>query len=402
MIKADLVLRGASEIRTCDGTVGEGPSGLVEKAALAMEKGDVVWVGPEKNLKREVEPLRDATEIDVAGRAVVPGFVDSHTHMVFAGSRAEEFAARAAGQRYEAGGILKTVAATRAASKEDLLTLTSDRATTMMRHGTTTAEAKSGYALDLEGETLLLEVLQEIHREHPLDLEITFCGAHALPEEYAGKPDEFIDRVCEMTSTVAPMARWCDVFCDEGAFTVEQSRRALEAGSAARLELRIHANELAPSGGAGLAAELKCASADHLIHLSEVEARALAEAGCVAVLCPVTALGLERFPDVALMREHGLPFAIASDLNPGSAYGESVQFAVAIATRTMGVGPEEALLAITRTAAQSLRRDDIGRLAPGCRGDAVVLACTTALELGYHAGINLIETIIKRGSVYTD
>lgn len=397
MKEATLVVTGASEIRTCHPEIGEGPTGRIERGALAADGERIVWVGEGSDLATEVEITDDTVTIDVPGRAVVPGFVDAHTHMVFAGTRPEEFAARAAGRPYEAGGILVTVEATKAASTDDLLEATRSRADVMLAHGTTTAEAKSGYALDEEGEARLLEVLTEIHETHLLDLEITFCGAHAIPSEHADDPDAFIEAICEMTPRLAERARFADVFCDEGAFTPDQSRRVLKAGLEAGLIPRIHANELAPSGGAAVAAELEAASADHLIHLTEEEAKALARAGCVGVLCPATALGLGRFPDAAMMLEAGMTLALASDLNPGSAYTENLQFAVDIATRAMGMGPEEALLAITSGAADSLRRDDIGRIVPGCLADLVVLASDTALDLGYHAGVNLAEMVVKRG-----
>lgn len=397
MIKADLVVVGASEVVTCDPSMGEGKTGRIERGAVAIADGKVAWAGRESDLAAEVATDGATAEVDASGRAVVPGFVDAHTHLVFAGERREEFAARAEGRAYEAGGILDTVAATRAATTEELLRLTLGRADVMLRHGTTTAEAKSGYALDAAGERRLLEVLNEVDRAHSLDLEITFLGAHAVPEEYRDRPDEFVDLVREMLPVCAPLARWCDVFCDLGAFTPEQARRVLEAGKAAGLAPRIHAGELGPSGGAAVAAEVGAASADHLLFLKEAEARALAAAGCAGVLCPATALGLGRFPDVAMMREQGMTIALASDLNPGTAYSESLQFAVAVATRAMRIGPEEALLGITRGGASALRRSDVGRVSPGCLGDLVVLAGDSALDLGYHAGINLVDLVIKRG-----
>lgn len=399
MIRADLVVAGASEVVTCDPSMGEGKSGRIERGAVAIAGGKVAWVGRERDLAQEVATDGATVEVDASGRAVVPGFVDAHTHLIFAGERREEFAARAEGRAYEAqaGGIFNTAAATRAATTQELLRLTLDRAGLMLRHGTTTAEAKSGYALDAAGERRLLEILNEVDRAHALDLEITFLGAHAVPDEYRGRPDEFVDLVCEMLPVCAPLARWCDVFCDLGAFTPEQARRVLEAGKAAGLAPRIHAGELGPSGGAAVAAEVGAASADHLLFLEEAEAKALAAAGVTGVLCPATALGLGRFPDVAMMREQGMTIALASDLNPGTAYSESLQFAVAVATRAMRIGPEEALLGITRGGASALRRSDVGRLSPGCLGDLVVLAGDSALDLGYHAGINLVDLVIKRG-----
>lgn len=385
----DVILRGASEIVTCDPALGR-----IERGAIVIEGERVAWVGRETDLRARP----GATQIDASGFAVVPGFVDAHTHLVFAGHRREEFSARAEGRPYKTAGILDSVAATRAATKEELLDAARVRAGHMLGHGTTTAEAKSGYALDVEGERRLLEVLAELDRTHPLDLEITFLGAHAVPE---GTPaDEYVELVCrEMTPACAPLARWCDVFCDTGAFTAEQSERVLRAGMAAGLTPRIHANELASSGGAGVAAALGAASADHLLYLDPGEAKALAAAGCVGVVCPVTALGLGRFPDVRRMEDAGMTLALASDLNPGMAPAGNLQFAMAVATRAMGMGAERALRAATAGGAAALRRTDIGRIAPGCLADVVVLATDSHLDLGYQAGANLAHTVIKRGRV---
>lgn len=391
----ELVVIGASEVFTSDPTLG-----TIKKGAVLVREEHVTWVGPQSELP-ELAP--DAVEIQAAGRAVIPGLVDPHTHLVFAGSRREEFAERAAGRRYEAGGILSTVDATRAVSTEELVGLTRDRADSLLRRGTTTAEAKSGYALDVQGERRLLEVLVEIGSIHPIDLEVTFCGAHAVPPEFAGRPDDYVEFVCDkMLETCAPLAKWCDVFCDVGAFTPEQARKVLDAGKRAGLEPRIHANELGSTGGARVAAEVGAASADHLLFLRPGEARALAAAGCVAVLAPVTAMGLGRFPNVRLMRNAGLTIALASDLNPGMAPSADLQLAIAVATRSMAMGPEDALLAATAGGAAALRRNDIGRLAPGCLGDLVILKGDSALDLGYHAGVNLAEIVIKRGKIVED
>jgi len=399
VVRADFLLTGASQIVTCS-EIGQDALGVVTKGTLAAAGGEVVWVGDQSQLASAVELDEDATVVDALGKAVVPGFVDAHTHLVFAGQRREEFAERAAGRSYSAGGILDTVSATRAASTDELLSLARARADAMLRHGTTTAEAKTGYALDLEGELRLLSVLTTLNDSHPLDLEITFLPAHALPEEFEGRPDDFIDEVVGWMPSAKGLARWCDVFCDIGAFDADQSAKVLDAGKRAGLGVRIHANELASSGGAGLAARMGAASADHLLYLSGAEASSLAMAGTVGVVCPVTALGLGRFPDVPLMKANGMTVALASDFNPGTAYSENIQFAIAIATRAMGIGPSEALFAATKGAADSLRRSDIGRLVPGAKADMVVLAAEDFRDLGYHAGVNLAEVVIKGGSIY--
>jgi imidazolonepropionase len=397
---ADLVIVGASEVNTCVPSLGEGASSRIVRGAVAVRGETIVWVGEETDLHSSVEMLRGATEIDAGGGAVIPGFVDAHTHLVFGGTRRDEFAARSAGQPYQAAGILDTVEATRKASTEDLTALTRDRARMLLEYGVTTAEAKSGYSLDVEGERRLLEVLTDIDRTEAIDLELTFCGAHAVPAEFEGRPDDYIDLVCdEMLELCTPLAKWCDVFCDVGAFSPAQAKRVLEAAKAFGLAPRIHANELGSTGGARIAAETGAASADHLLFLRPSEARALASVGCVAVLAPITALGLGRFPNVRLMKNAGLQIAIGSDLNPGAAPSANLQFALGIATRSIGMGPLEALVAATYGGASALRRDDIGRLAPGCLADVVVLSTESAKDLGYHAGVNLAELVIKRGNL---
>lgn len=397
MIDADLIVTGASEVRTCAPGIGDGPTGRIERGALAALDGRIVWVGKEDDLSKEVRLGNDGREHQADGKAVVPGFVDAHTHLVFAGSRREEFSARASGKPYSPRGILDTVSATRAASRDELLHLAMARADLMLAHGTTTAEAKSGYALEIDGELTLLEVLAEVHSLHAIDLEITFLGAHALPDDFEGRADDFVDLVCDMVPVVASAARWCDVFCDVGAFSPEQSWRILEAGKSVGLAPRIHANELASSGGASVAAAVGAASADHLIHADASEARSLAKAGTVGVLCPITALGIGKFPDASMMRQAGMTLALSCDLNPGTSYSENIQLAIAIATRSMRFSAEEALLAVTSAPAVSLRREDVGRLVPGCLADVVVLQGDSALDLGYHAGVNLASLVIKRG-----
>lgn len=319
--------------------------------------------------------------------------------MIFGGDRRLEFAARAAGRAYETGGILDTVRATRAASDADLLDLTLSRCDALLRAGTTTVEAKSGYALDPEGELRLLNILRAAGQIHAIDIELTFCGAHAVPAEFDGDSDAYVEHVCEeMLPLCAPAAAWADVFCDVGAFTPEQAERVLTSGMAHGLAPRIHANELASSGGAAVAARVGAASADHLLYLDPSEARGLAKAGCVGVLAPVTALGLGRMPDVGLMRDAGMTIALASDLNPGMAPNADLQLAAAIATRSMGMGPEEVLLAMTLGGAQALRRDDIGGIAAGKIADVLILASDSFLDIGYAAGGNLVDAVIKRGS----
>lgn len=394
-----LLVIGTSEVVTCDAHRGVGRVGRIEKGAVAIEDGRIAWVGSEADLPNRFRQ-DGVLEIDAQGRSIVPGFVDAHTHLIFAGNRREEFAARAQGKEYEAGGILTTVDATRRASDDELVRLVTERCDAMLHHGTTTAEAKSGYSLDLEGEIRLLRLLSEVHRTNAIDLEITFLGAHVVPPEFQGRDDDYVTLVCEeMMPAASGLAGWCDVFCDRGAFTPVQARRVLEAGKANGLAPRIHANELDHSGGASVAANVGAASADHLLFLRPTEAKALAVAGCAGVICPTTAMSLGRFPNVDLMREVGMKIVIASDLNPGMDPSGNLQFSAAVAIRMMGFGPEEALLAMTAGGASSVRRDDIGRLAPGCLGDLVVLASDSVLDLGYQAGMNLASMVIKDGVV---
>lgn len=389
---ADLIITGAAEVVTCR----DRSCGRIKKGAVAVRGEKVIWVGPESEMRGQVSITPQTDHIDAEGRAVTPGFVDAHTHLVFAGERRDEFAARAEGLAYEAGGILKTVADTRSASKDELVKLAMGRCDEMMLYGTTTAEAKSGYALDVDGEQRLLKVLAEVDRLHAMDLEVTFLGAHAVPDGQGS--DAYVDLVVnEMTPRCAQYAKWCDVFCDVGAFSPEQAKRVLDAGSKAGLGLRIHANELASSGGATVAAQVGAASADHLLFLDRKEADALARAGCVGVVAPTTALSLGRFPDVNLMREAGMTVALASDLNPGMAPVGNLQFAMAIATRAMKMSQDDVLLAVTFGGAAALGRIDIGRIAPGCIADLLILETESSRDLGYAAGANLVSQVIKRG-----
>lgn len=401
MIKADLVVTGTSEVVTCVAELGETPLGIITEGAIAIRRDSIVWVGDADQLEREVD-ASNAEVVDAGGSSIVPGFVDAHTHLVFAGDRRDEFAAKAGGQPYAAGGILTTVEATREADEDELLEQAEERAWAMMQHGTTTAEAKSGYALTMEGEFKLLQVIAELQVTHPLDLEPTFMGAHFIPPEFEDRSDDYVEEVCNMIPTCAPLAKWCDVFCDIGAFSMEQAWMVLEAGKHAGLRPRIHANELGSSGGAQVAASVGAASADHLLYLDELEARTLAEKGCVGVLCPLTALGLGRFPDARMMIAEGMTIALATDLNPGTAYSENLQLAMAIATRSMRLSPGEALLAATRGGARALRRDDIGRIAPGCLADLLILDTDSHIDLAYHAGVNLVGGVVKRGGLIGD
>jgi len=401
-VAADFVLRGASELVTMSAPPAEG-LGAIAGGALAARDGVIVWVGREAELPQAVDLAPDGLDVDAEGRCVLPGFVDAHTHAPFAGSRAAEYGERLAGVSYgeilaRGGGINVTVAATRLASEEELARLCRLRYDSMLRHGTTTAEVKSGYGLSVADEA---KQLRAAGTPHALRRELTFLGAHIVPPEYAGRADDFIHLVCdEMIPACAPLARWCDVFCDEGAFTVAQSRRVLIAGAAAGLGLRIHADELARSGGSMLAAELGCASADHLIHATGEEIAAMKAAAVVAVMLPGTSytLGIGFAPARAFL-EAGVTIALASDFNPGSCDCENLQMMISLACQGMRLTPDEALYAATVGAAAALRRADVGSLEVGKRCDFSVLVAESRTELPYHFGVNLVGDVVVGGRV---
>ncbi len=401
-VAADFVLRGAGELVTMSAPPAAG-LGALPGGALAAKDGVIVWVGREAELPQAVDLAPDGLDVDAEGRCVLPGFVDAHTHAPFAGSRAAEYGERLAGVSYgdilaRGGGINVTVKATRQASEEELARLCRRRYDSMLRHGTTTAEVKSGYGLTAAAEA---KQLRAAATPHALRRELTFLGAHIVPPEYDGRADDFIRLVCdEMTPACAPLARWCDVFCDEGAFSVAQARRVLLAGRAAGLGLRIHADELARSGGSMLAAELGCASADHLIHATWEEIAAMKAAGVVAVMLPGTSytLGIPFAPARAFL-EAGVIIALASDFNPGTCDCENLQMMISLACQGMRLTPDEALYAATVGGAAALRRGDVGSLEVGKRCDFSVLVAESRTELPYHFGVNLVSDVVLGGRV---
>jgi imidazolonepropionase len=382
-----LVIDNVGLLVTCDPEQGEGPLGIVRDAAIVVE-GDRVAA---------IEPAGAAADeqLDVEGRCVIPGFVDSHTHLVFAGDRADEFAARMAGRPYAASGITVTTEATRAAGEDELRELAAARRAEAVSAGITHLEIKSGYGLDTESERRLCAVAAEFTDD------VTFLGAHAVPPEYEGRAGEYVELVCgEMLEACRPLARWIDVFCEEGAFDPDQSRRVLEAGRDAGLGLRVHGNQLGFGQGVRLAVELGAASVDHCTYLTDDDIAALAGSDTVATFLPATDFSTRQpYPDARRAIDAGVSVAVATNCNPGSSYTTSMAFCIALAVRDMRMTPEEALLAATTGGARALRRDDVGRLTPGARADAVVLEAPSYTHLVYRPGVPLVGAVVMAGQV---
>ncbi|MER5648929.1 imidazolonepropionase [Streptosporangium sp. NPDC002524] len=358
----------------------------IENAALVVEGGEVVWVGP-----AGAAPSADE-RVDVDGRCVIPGFVDSHAHLVFAGDRTAEFAARMAGRPYTAGGIRTTVSATRAASDAELVTRTAGLVAEMLAQGTTTVEIKSGYGLTVGDERRSLEIARGFTEE------TTYLGAHVVPPD-ASSADEYVRTVTgEMLEACAPHARWVDVFCERGAFDADQSKEILLAGVKAGLLPRIHANQLGEGPGVRIAAEVGAASADHCTHLSDDDVSALASSGVVATLLPGAEFSTRSpYPDARRLLDAGVTVALATDCNPGSSFTSSMPFCVALAVREMRMTPLEAIRAATYGGARALRRGDVGTLRVGSSGDLVILDTPTYVHLAYRPGVPLVTQVWKRG-----
>ena len=385
----DLTVRHAGRLLTMTGEP-------LADAAVVVRAGRVTWVGPDSELPQDApEPTLDA-----AGACVVPGFVDAHTHLLFAGVRRAEFVARLAGTTYDGGGIRTTVEATAAATDDELLDLAAGRVAAALAHGTTTMELKSGYGLTVESELRLLGLVGELARRTPVRLEATYLGAHVVP---AGRDRD--DYVAEVVATL-PLAaeagaRWADVFCDQGVFTVGEARRILTAAREHGLGLRLHAEEIARTGAAALAAELGCASADHLEHVSAEDARAMAAAGVVGVLLPTVTLSLrsQAWGHAAVLREAGVELALATDCNPGTSWCESMPYAIQLGCLAMGLSVDEAFRAATLGAAHSLRRDDVGHLAVGAHGDLAVLDAEHEADVVAHLGGRPVSATVVGGVV---
>jgi imidazolonepropionase len=430
---ADLIITHAAQLLTVAASGGPkrgaamADLGIIADGAVAVRDGSVVAVGPTADVLAE---HRAASVIEARGKVVMPGFVDPHTHLVWAGDRAGEFEQRVAGATYmeimaSGGGIMSTVRATRAASPEDLLAQSRTRLDSMLAHGTTTVEVKTGYGLELASELKQLEVFARLDVTHPVDLVPTFLGAHAVPAEYQGRSDEYVDLVVHTmlpavrqwraTRSASPYAPdggeeptassrplFCDVFCEDGAFDLAQSRRVLEAARSLGFGLKIHVDEFQPLGGTRLAVQMGAISADHLVNTPPEEIALLADSATIAVALPGTPFGLGHceFTPARAIIEQGGALALASDLNPGTCWCESMQFIIALACRTMHMTPAEAISAATLNGAWAVGLgSETGSLEPGKWADMIILDVPDYRHLGYRFGSNLAATVIKRGVV---
>ena len=413
MIPADFLIEHADLIATCAGPaprrgLAQHDMSPLHDGVVAALEGRITYVGAASALTDTVTVQKGATRIDARGCTVVPGFVDPHTHVVYAGDRRSELQRRLRGESYAAiaaggGGIVQTVVATRAASEEQLVASARVRLDEMLACGTTLCEAKSGYGLDVESELRQLHAMRTLDEEHSIDIVPTFMGAHDIPMEYRARRGEYITLVIdEMLPRIVDegLAEYCDVFCEQGVFTPEESIEILEAGRQAGLSPRVHADELGPSGGASVAARVRARSADHLVHVDERGADALADAGVCATLLPAAAfyLKLGRFAPARMLIDRGVTVALASDVNPGAGFSPSMPFAMTLACFAMEMTLEESLVAATLNAAWSLdRADEAGSLEPGKLMDAVIVNGGLA-EL-VRIGAPAIRMVVKRGKV---
>jgi imidazolonepropionase len=400
------VIRGIGELCTCDAQRGAAPS-VIRNAALVARDGVITFAGPEAELAAHMSSAQDAgatTEVDAAGAAVIPGFVDSHTHLVWLGDRSEEYAMRAAGQTYEeiaaaGGGIRATVRATAAGTVDELAGAARDRARRALRQGTTTIEVKSGYGFDVDAEMRQLDAANQLGADPDVpDIVTTYLGLHAAPD---GDRDAYIDEVCSRgVSEAAQRATFVDAFCERGAFTVDECKRLFDAAEAAGLRAKVHAEQRSHSGGARLAARVGAVSADHLEYASDDDLEALATAGVVGVILPGASLVLGGPPPPGRqLLQSGCKLAIATDCNPGTCYSESMPLMVSLAVALAGLTPAQALVAATAGGAAALGLTDRGVLRPGVRCDAVILNSPHWLDVGYHLGGAVVGRVIREGQI---
>jgi imidazolonepropionase len=416
-----MIIKNAAELVTCSGFAAKkgkemADLHLITDGAVVIKEGVIAAVGKTKDIVKTYETpgadLSDFDVIDAGGKAVLPGFVDSHTHFVFGGYRAEEFSWRLRGDSYmeimqRGGGIVNTVKATREATAEELIQSGIKRLDSMISFGVTTAEGKSGYGLDRETEIKQLDVMAHLDQIHYVDVVPTFLGAHAVPEEYKGKEEAFIDfMINEVMTEVAErrLAEFCDIFCEKTVFSVGQSRRLLTTAKDLGLKVKLHADEIVRLGGAELAAELGAVSADHLLRTSDRGIRDLAEAGVVATLLPATAFSLkEPYAPGRKMIDSNCAVALATDFNPGSCFTESIPLVFSLATLYMDISIEEAVTALTLNAAAALdRADTIGSIDVGKEGDVIILEFPSYRFIAYHIGISTVEKVVKKGNLVFD
>ncbi len=415
-MKGNMIIKNAAQLVTCSGFKakhGKAMSDLhvIDDGAAVIENGVITAVGKTKEVLKKFDETGFNT-IDATGKAVLPGFIDSHTHFVFGGYRAEEFSWRLGGEDYmeimnRGGGIVATVNATRNASRQDLIESGRKRLDSMLSFGVTTVEGKSGYGLDEETEIKQLEAMEELDRFHPVDIVRTFLGAHATPDDYKGREDKFIDY---MTDDVMPqianrnLAEFCDVFCEKGVFSVEQAKKLLLKAKGLGLKLKIHADEIFPLGGTELASELGAVSADHLLHASDKGIAELAKGGIVATLLPGTAFSLkESYARGRYIIDQGCAVALATDFNPGSCFTESIPLIFVLATLYMGITIEEAVSALTINGAAAVdRAEKIGSIDVGKAGDMIILEFPSYKYIPYHIGVSCVEKVIKNGNLVFD
>ncbi len=417
---ASLLIKNAAQVVTSTGAsnkalIGEtlGRIKVVEDGAVAVSGDKIIAVGPTAEILKQIKIDQQTKVIDAVGKIVLPGLVDPHTHAVFGGSREHELSLKLQGVPYleilaRGGGILSSVEATRAASEDQLVEKGIKYCRQMLAQGTTTAEAKSGYGLSTEAELKTLRAVRRVDEAQPVDLVPTFLGAHAVPKEYRQDPDRYLELVIkEMLPQVVEekLARYCDIFCEEGVFSIEQSRRLLLAAREAGLELKLHADEIVPLGGAELAAELKAVSADHLLVISDRGIEKMAAAGVLAVLLPGTTFYLreEHYAPARKMIEAGVPVALATDFNPGSSPNNNLQLIINLACLYLRMTPEEVLNAVTINAAHALgRASEVGSIEKGKNADLVIFDAQNYEYLAYRYGTNLVYLVIKNGRVVVE
>jgi len=411
-MSGNLIIKNASQVVTCSGFKAKqgkemSDLGIIDEGAVIIQDGIIKDVGNSKEILRNFNTA-GLKVIDAKGKAVLPGFVDSHTHFVFGGYRPDEFAWRLRGDSYmdimnQGGGIANSVKATRDARKKSLVDSGLKRLDSMMAFGVTTVEGKSGYGLDRDTEIKQLEVMKTLGDKHPMDIVSTFLGAHATPSQFKGKEDEFIDLIMDMLPEVAEkkLADFCDIFCEKNVFSLDQSKRLLLRAKELGLGAKIHADEIVQLGGAELAAEVGAVSADHLLQASDQGIKDMAEKGVVATLLPGTAFSLkESYARGRYMIDQGCAVALATDFNPGSCFSESIPLIFALATLYMNLSPEEAITALTINGAAAVNRvQNIGSIDKGKLGDLIILEFPSYRFIPYHVGVNTVETVIKNGKI---